>query len=154
MIRYSAICLLVLLLADVAFSFISSPNAFSKQITKPQRQGSLVKHVSMESESVGAQDRIKDMVSKNSIMLFMKGTRIFPQCGFSNTAVQILRACDVEFETFDVLEDPDIRQGIKDFSQWPTIPQLYVNGEFIGGCDIMTELYQNGEIKEIVGAKQ
>eukprot|EP00640_Fibrocapsa_japonica_P000438 CAMPEP_0113942996 /NCGR_PEP_ID=MMETSP1339-20121228/15149_1 /TAXON_ID=94617 /ORGANISM="Fibrocapsa japonica" /LENGTH=94 /DNA_ID=CAMNT_0000947717 /DNA_START=257 /DNA_END=541 /DNA_ORIENTATION=+ /assembly_acc=CAM_ASM_000762 len=94
------------------------------------------------------------MVSKNSIMLFMKGTRIFPQCGFSNTAVQILRACDVEFETFDVLEDPDIRQGIKDFSQWPTIPQLYVNGEFIGGCDIMTELYQNGEIKEIVGAKQ
>ena len=86
-------------------------------------------------------------------MLFMKGNKMFPQCGFSNTAVQVLRACDVEFETFDVLADPDIRTNIKEYSNWPTIPQLYIDGEFIGGSDILIESFQSGELKEMLEVK-
>ncbi|CAM9682387.1 unnamed protein product [Discosporangium mesarthrocarpum] len=100
--------------------------------------------------------RIDAMVKENKVMLFMKGNKLFPQCGFSNTAVQILRACDVDFETFDVLSDPDIRQGIKKYSNWPTIPQLFISGEFTGGCDIMVESFQSGELKKMLeeqGAK-
>ena len=97
------------------------------------------------------QQRIDDLVKGNRVVLFMKGTPQFPQCGFSGRAVQILKACGVDRPvTFNVLEDPEIRQGIKDFSGWPTIPQLYIKGEFIGGSDIMTEMFQSGELQPLV----
>ena len=92
--------------------------------------------------------KIKEKVESNRVVLFMKGNRDFPQCGFSGRAVQILQALGAEFQTSDVLMDDEIRQGIKDYSNWPTIPQLYVDGEFIGGSDIMMEMYQNGELKK------
>ncbi|QQE66017.1 monothiol glutaredoxin, Grx4 family [Leptolyngbya sp. BL0902] len=95
-------------------------------------------------------DRIDQMVQSNPIMVFMKGNKLMPQCGFSNNVVQILNILGVPFETCDVLADPDIRQGIKEYSNWPTIPQVYVNGEFLGGSDILIELYQNGQLQEIV----
>ena len=97
------------------------------------------------------QDVIKDQVTHNRVVLYMKGTPDFPQCGFSANAVGILRACGVEdFFTVNVLEDPQIRQGIKDYANWPTIPQLYVNGEFVGGSDIMMEMYKSGELKKML----
>jgi monothiol glutaredoxin len=97
------------------------------------------------------QDTIKDQVSKNKVVLYMKGTADFPQCGFSANACNILRACGVEdFHTVNVLEDADIRQGIKEYANWPTIPQLYVNGEFVGGSDIMMEMYRNGELQKVL----
>lgn len=99
-----------------------------------------------------AQDRIKQQIEQNDIVLFMKGTPDFPQCGFSGRSVQLLNACGAKFAAVDVLADPEIRTGIKDYSSWPTIPQLYINGEFIGGCDIMTELFQKGELQKLVGA--
>jgi monothiol glutaredoxin len=94
--------------------------------------------------------RIDDLVQNNKIMVFMKGNKLMPQCGFSNNVVQILNMLAVPYETFDVLEDYDIRQAIKDYSSWPTIPQVYINGEFIGGSDIMIELYQKGELQQMV----
>ncbi|MEK9625654.1 MAG: Grx4 family monothiol glutaredoxin [Gammaproteobacteria bacterium] len=97
--------------------------------------------------------KIKEKVESNRVVLFMKGNRDFPQCGFSGRAVQILQALGAEFETSDVLMDDEIRQGIKDYSNWPTIPQLYVDGEFIGGSDIMMEMYQNGELKKKLGGE-
>lgn len=96
------------------------------------------------------QERIEALVENHPVLLFMKGSKLFPQCGFSNTAVQILNSFDIEFHSVDVLSDSAIRSGIKDFSQWPTIPQLYVAGEFIGGSDIMIEMYQNGELGEMI----
>jgi monothiol glutaredoxin len=97
------------------------------------------------------QERIRKQVSENRIVLYMKGTPDAPQCGFSAAAVQMLEACGAdEVATVDVLADTDIRQGIKQFSSWPTIPQLYVNGEFIGGADIMREMYQSGELQKLV----
>ncbi|OHX13039.1 Grx4 family monothiol glutaredoxin [Chromobacterium sphagni] len=97
------------------------------------------------------QQDIQQTLTANTVVLFMKGSAQFPQCGFSSRAVQILKACGVEdFLTVDVLRDPDIRQGIKDFSNWPTIPQLYVKGEFVGGSDIMYEMFQNGELQELL----
>lgn len=98
---------------------------------------------------MSAESKIKQLIGDNKVMLFMKGTKQFPQCGFSGQSVQVLQACGVEFETFNVLEDDSIRQGIKEFSNWPTIPQLYVNGEFVGGCDIMLDLYQSGELQKL-----
>ena len=96
------------------------------------------------------QQRIKQIVDENAVVLFMKGNAQFPMCGFSGRAVQILKACGLEqFKTVNVLEDDEIRQGIKEYSNWPTIPQLYVKGEFIGGSDIMMEMYQNGELKQL-----
>lgn len=95
-------------------------------------------------------DRIDELVKKHRILVFMKGNKLMPQCGFSNNAVQILNALGVPFETVDVLEDWEIRQGIKEYSSWPTIPQVYINGEFIGGSDIMAELYNKGELQELV----
>jgi monothiol glutaredoxin len=96
-------------------------------------------------------DDIKRQVTGNRVVLYMKGTPDFPQCGFSANAVGILRACGVnEIYTVNVLEDPDIRQGIKEYANWPTIPQLYVNGEFVGGSDIMTEMYRSGELKKLL----
>jgi monothiol glutaredoxin len=97
------------------------------------------------------QDVIKDQVSKNRIMLYMKGSPDFPQCGFSANVVNTLRACGVEdFASVNVLENPEIRQGIKDYAKWPTIPQLYVNGEFVGGSDILTEMYKSGELQKML----
>jgi monothiol glutaredoxin len=102
------------------------------------------------------QQQIKDQVSKHPVVLYMKGTPQFPQCGFSAMAVQVLQASGVkELFTVNVLENPEIRQGIKEFAKWPTIPQLYVGGEFVGGSDIMREMYESGELQKILeGAKQ
>jgi monothiol glutaredoxin len=100
------------------------------------------------------QDRIKQFVSSHPVVLFMKGTPHFPQCGFSATAVQILNACGVdEFQSVNVLEDPEIRQGIKEYANWPTIPQLYVNGEFVGGSDILREMYESGELQKLLSTQ-
>ena len=97
------------------------------------------------------QQRIADLVQQNRVVLFMKGTSQFPMCGFSGRAVQILKACGVnDLTTVNVLEDEGIRQGIKDFANWPTIPQLYVDGEFVGGSDIMMEMYQAGELQQVL----
>ena len=97
------------------------------------------------------QDLIKKQVDGNRVVLYMKGSPDFPQCGFSANAVQILRACGAgEIFTVNVLENPEIRQGIKDYANWPTIPQLYINGEFVGGSDIMAEMYKNGELKKLL----
>ena len=99
------------------------------------------------------QQQIDDLVKSNRVVLFMKGTAQFPQCGFSGRAIQVLKACGVEnIATVNVLDDPEVRQGIKEYSNWPTIPQLYVNGEFIGGSDIMTEMYESGELKALLDA--
>lgn len=98
----------------------------------------------MPGLSSSTQERIQSLVDDNPVLLFMKGSKLFPQCGFSNTACQILQSYQIDFESVDVLADEEIRQGVKVFSQWPTIPQLYVCGEFIGGSDIMIEMYQSG----------
>ncbi|MGL4543647.1 MAG: Grx4 family monothiol glutaredoxin [Polymorphobacter sp.] len=92
------------------------------------------------------QARIAQLVSGNDVVLFMKGTPLFPQCGFSSQAIQILERLGVGFESVDVLTDPDVRAGVKTFSDWPTVPQLYIKGEFVGGSDIMMEMYQSGEL--------
>jgi len=102
---------------------------------------------------MSANERIAEIVGKNDVVLFMKGTALFPQCGFSSRAVAILDHLGVTFETVDVLADQEIRAGIKDFSDWPTIPQLYVKGEFVGGSDIMMEMFENGELQQMVEAK-
>lgn len=94
--------------------------------------------------------RIDSLIQTNKVMVFMKGNKLMPQCGFSNNVVQILNVLGVPFETVDVLADSEIRDGIKEFSSWPTIPQVYVNGEFVGGSDILIELYQKGELQQIV----
>ena len=96
--------------------------------------------------------RIADIVNSHDVVLFMKGTPLFPQCGFSSRAVAILDHLDVPYETVDVLQDQEIRQGIKGYSDWPTIPQLYVRGEFVGGSDIMMEMFESGELKTLVSA--
>ncbi len=95
-------------------------------------------------------EQIKTEIDANDVVLFMKGSPVFPQCGFSATAVQILSHLGVKFKGVDVLPDPGIRQGIKEFSSWPTIPQLYVKGEFVGGCDIMREMFETGELMEVL----
>ena len=97
-----------------------------------------------------ARDRIDSLVKQNKIMVFMKGTKLMPQCGFSNNVVQIINTLGVPYETIDVLADPEVRQGIKEYSSWPTIPQVYINGEFLGGSDILIELYQKGELQQMV----
>ena len=99
------------------------------------------------------QQRIADLVKSNRVMLFMKGTAQFPMCGFSGRAIQILKAAGVtDLKTFNVLEDEEVRQGIKDYANWPTIPQLYIGGEFIGGSDIMMEMYESGELQQALTA--
>ena len=101
------------------------------------------------------QQRIGELVKGNRVMLFMKGTAQFPMCGFSGRAIQVLKACGVaKPATVNVLEDEEIRNGIKEYSHWPTIPQLYVKGEFVGGSDIMMEMYQNGELQQMLGAPE
>ncbi len=96
---------------------------------------------------MSVEDRIKETVSSNRVVLFMKGTPQFPQCGFSSRAVQILEACGTQYETVNVLSDMEVREGIKQYSNWPTIPQVYIDGEFVGGSDILLSMYQNGELQ-------
>lgn len=98
-------------------------------------------------------DRIQSEISDNDVVLYMKGTPVFPQCGFSAAVVQILSILQVPFKGVDVLPDPDLRQGIKDFAKWPTIPQLYIKGEFVGGCDIVREMYESGELQDMLKSK-
>ena len=98
-------------------------------------------------------DRIKQDIADNAVVLFMKGTPVFPQCGFSAAVVQILTHLGVKFKGVDVLADPEIRQGIKEFSSWPTVPQLYVKGEFFGGCDIVREMFEGGELGDFLKSK-
>ncbi|MGI8932458.1 MAG: Grx4 family monothiol glutaredoxin [Phormidesmis sp.] len=94
--------------------------------------------------------KLDNLIEQNKIMVFMKGTKLMPQCGFSNNVVQILNMLGVPYETVDVLADPEIRQGIKEYSSWPTIPQVYINGEFLGGSDILIKMYQEGNLQETV----
>ena len=98
------------------------------------------------------ENRIKETVTNNRVVLFMKGTPQFPQCGFSSRAIQILEACGTEYETVNVLSDMDVREGIKRYSNWPTIPQVYIDGEFVGGSDILLSMYQNGELQSKLNA--
>jgi monothiol glutaredoxin len=100
-----------------------------------------------------AQSRIAEIVKSNDVVLFMKGTALFPQCGFSSRAIAILDRLGAPYETVDVLQDPEIRQGIKTYSDWPTVPQLYVKGEFVGGSDIMMEMFESGELQELLNAE-
>ena len=99
------------------------------------------------------QTQIKAMVDDNPVLLFMKGTPTFPQCGFSSTVVRVLEVVGVDYAAVNVLEDMDVREGVKAFSNWPTIPQLYVKGEFVGGCDIVREMYETGELKALLADK-
>ncbi len=103
---------------------------------------------------MSSQETIQKTISENDVVLYMKGSAAFPQCGFSGRAVQILNACGSEFASVDVLSDPEIREGVKQFSNWPTIPQLYIKGEFIGGSDIMMEMYESGELKTMLSDEQ
>ena len=98
-------------------------------------------------------DRIESDLKANDVVLYMKGTPVFPQCGFSSAVVQVLTHLGIKFKGINVLEDPEIRNGIKEFANWPTIPQLYVKGEFVGGCDIVREMYQSGELTELLQTK-
>jgi monothiol glutaredoxin len=99
---------------------------------------------------MNVQDKIREQLSGDKIVLYMKGSPQSPQCGFSAKATQMLGACGVKYTSYDILSDPEIRQGLKEYSNWPTFPQLYVNGELVGGCDIMTELFQKGELQKLV----
>jgi monothiol glutaredoxin len=97
-------------------------------------------------------ERIKEQIGKDEIVLYMKGTPSLPQCGFSQVTAEILRRLGKPFQSYDVLQDPELREGIKQFSDWPTIPQLYVRGEFVGGCDIIRSMYESGELEQTLGA--
>ncbi len=108
--------------------------------------------MSDNNDTLSMQEQIKQTVTGNDVVLFMKGNANFPQCGFSGRAIQILQSLETEFVTVDVLSNDAVRQGIKDYSNWPTIPQLYVKGEFIGDSDIMTEMYESGELKDALSA--
>ena len=99
-------------------------------------------------------EKIKKTVSDNDVVIYMKGTPVFPQCGFSSTVVQVFDYLGVNYESVNVLEDMDIRQGIKDFNNWPTIPQVFVKGEFIGGCDIVREMFESGELRTLLSEKE
>jgi len=98
-------------------------------------------------------ERIRQDIGENDVVVYMKGTPVFPQCGFSAVVVQVMSHLGVRFKGINVLEDPGLRQGIKDFSNWPTIPQLYVKGEFVGGCDIVREMFQSGELSELLSSR-
>ncbi len=106
--------------------------------------------LSSDTNQSDLNERIKELINGDKIVLFMKGNANFPQCGFSANAIAILKHLNLEFSTFDILQDMEIRQGLKEYSNWPTFPQLYANGELIGGNDIMTELFENGELQEVL----
>jgi monothiol glutaredoxin len=103
--------------------------------------------------TMSVKEKISKTVSENDVVLYMKGTPVFPQCGFSSTVVQVLDYLGVKYESVNVLEDMDIRQGIKEYNNWPTIPQVFVKGEFIGGCDIVREMFENGELRSLMAEK-
>ena len=105
----------------------------------------------MTSDERNVQRTIDEIVRGHRVVLFMKGTKSFPQCGFSKAVVDVLKALGVDFFDVDVLKDPDIRQGVKEYSNWPTLPQLYIDGKFVGGCDITLELYRSGELQRLLG---
>jgi monothiol glutaredoxin len=122
--------------------------------TKERREGLAAAAPSWEQGRMSdIQSTIRETVEKNRVVLFMKGTKNFPQCGFSARAVEVLKKCGVEFKDVNVLADPELRQGIKEFSNWPTIPQVYVDGQFVGGSDILMEMFQNGELQKLVTPK-
>ena len=104
--------------------------------------------------TASAQEQIKKTVNANDVVLYMKGTPTFPQCGFSSTVVQILDYLGADYHSVNVLDDPDIRQGVKDYNNWPTVPQVFVKGEFIGGCDILREMFETGELKTFLAEKK
>jgi len=147
-----AASLLVSSYAPCALAFAPS-SASSVAISRSNYNVAKVSTLKMADDDVlssPTNDKIQSLVDDNPVLLFMKGSKLFPQCGFSNSATQILNSYNIEFHTVDVLADEEIRQGVKVFSQWPTIPQLYVCGEFIGGSDIMIEMYQSGELGEMI----
>ncbi|EIE18986.1 glutaredoxin [Coccomyxa subellipsoidea C-169] len=131
-----------------------------QQIYRPRRTDLAVRALGPDSSSVQAQpglspelkDALEKFINSHKVVLFMKGTKQFPQCGFSNTCVQILNTLNAPYETVNILEDERLRSGMKEFSQWPTFPQVYIDGEFYGGCDIMIEAYTNGELVETLEA--
>ena len=134
---------------------VSMAHAFAPSSTLSHHRNNVVGALSMSDDFTQetpemTKERIEALVENHPVLLFMKGSKLFPQCGFSNTAVQILNSYGIDFHTVDVLSDEAIRSGVKDFSQWPTIPQLYVTGEFIGGSDIMIEMYQDGSLGEMI----
>lgn len=101
---------------------------------------------------MNAIERIQDQLNNNAVVLYMKGTPDFPQCGFSSRAVQVLQACNVEYKYVNIFEDPELREALKEYSNWPTYPQLYINGELVGGCDIVIDLYNKGELEPMLAA--
>src|SRR5271167_2355932 len=130
----------------------------ARQRTNPSFEPGLRYHPSFlkprtETMDITVQERIRQEISDTPVVLYMKGSPVFPQCGFSAAVVQILSHLGVKFKGIDVLADPQIREGIKEFSSWPTIPQLYVQGEFIGGCDIIREMYETGELQQVLEQK-
>ena len=140
----------ILSAASCALAFVAP---ISSSVGAVQRYSSSPLQMSDSDDDVissSTQDKVQALVDDNPVLLFMKGSKLFPQCGFSNSATQILQSYNIDFHTVDVLADEEIRQGVKTFSQWPTIPQLYVCGEFIGGSDIMIEMYQSGELGEMI----
>lgn len=147
-----ALLVTIISIATTSFTSAFTPLKTScKTFLKPCNHILKMADPDFAQDTPGAtRDRIQNLVDDHPVLLFMKGSKIFPQCGFSNTATQILTSYDIDYHTVDVLADESIRSGIKDFSQWPTIPQLYVAGEFIGGSDIMIEMYQNGELAEMI----
>merc|ERR1719440_328954 len=137
--------------------FFSSAAALQMAARAPQLRVTAVRMASFDDavsnlDNIGGDvnSRIEQLVTDNKVMLFMKGNKMFPQCGFSNTAVMILKSITPEFETFDVLSDEAVREGVKKYSSWPTIPQCYIDGEFVGGCDLLIEMYESGELAEMV----
>ena len=118
-------------------------------MTDPDEKKAVVQRLS-EERGLDPTGRIEELISQNKVMLFIKGTKAFPQCGFSNTVVRLIEDCTDDFETFDVLSDESVREGIKEYSSWPTIPQIYLGGEFIGGADIAIEMHESGELKDAV----
>ena len=118
-------------------------------MTDPDEKKAVVQRLSQE-RGLDPTGRIEELISQNKVMLFIKGTKAFPQCGFSNTVVRLIEDCTDDFETFDVLSDETVREGIKEYSSWPTIPQIYLGGEFIGGADIAIEMHESGELKDAV----
>ncbi|KAG7341898.1 glutaredoxin [Nitzschia inconspicua] len=142
-------------LARSALAFTAAPSAATLRSvissTATTRSSLFLSSEDFTQETPEAtKERIEALIENHPVLLFMKGSKLFPQCGFSNTASQILNSFNIDYHTVDVLSDEAIRQGIKDYSQWPTIPQLYVCGEFIGGSDIMIEMYQTGELGEMI----
>lgn len=147
----SRLSLALLVAASVAFACQAFAPAPAVGVVQRNKNSPLFMADEFIQETpADTQERIQALVDNHPVLLFMKGNQLFPQCGFSSTAVQILNTYNLDFHSVDVLADEAVRSGVKEFSQWPTIPQLYVAGEFVGGCDIMIEMFQNGELAEMI----